>query len=256
MNIHQIKTNFHKENPKTPAYFVFNEKLNKYIAFIYDYNDKSANLKLLSDDNIEKISLIKQKSTPLDDLVELLLSNDMNNKLAELVSDFYMYSIENNKKYNTIKEACNELNNFAKSKNFNDGQNKTKYSVITGHIVNENGSLSSPIYKMEVIYKEKNNNKYCYIKDTNTELNYRGNGLHYQGMNFLEAVLANKMIYTIVGESDENETFISTNGDNLDQHYQKMGFEVHTKPDGKSTIIKSVNPNLELNLFGTNDFCK
>lgn len=256
MNIQQIKSNFHKENPKTPAYFVFNESLKKYVVFLYDFNDKSTSLELLSDAKIEILSSIKTKSTPLTDLVENLLTNNKNDKLAELISDFYLYAIESEKEFDSIKKVCLELNEFAKSKKYNDGVNRSNNSIITGHIVNEDGSFSSPVYRMEILYKEKNCNKYCYIKDTNTELKFRGNGLHYQGMHFLEAVLANKMIYTIVGESDENETFISSNGDNLDQHYQKMGFEVHSNSNSKSTIIKSVNPNLELNLFGTNDFCK
>lgn len=256
MNIQQIKANFHRKNQKTPAYFVFNEKLNKYVAFVYDYNDKSTNLELLSDDKIEKLSLSKTKVNPLTDLVEFLLTNNNDSKLAELISDFYLYAIESGKNFATIKDACLELNKFAKSKKFNDGVNKTNRSVITGHIVNEDGTLSASVYKMEVVYKEKNCQKYCYIKDTETDFNYRGNGLHYQGMHFLEGVLANKMVYTIVGESDENGVFVSSNGDTLDQHYQKMGFEVHANPDGKSTIIKSVDPTLSLNLFGTTDLCR
>ena len=248
MNITEIKNKFYKDNPNTFANFVYNEKLGKYVCFVYDYANAKGGEGLIDEQTIQKIKeFYKAKGgDPFITLLDYFSKYGIEDKKLEKISDYYYEASVSGKTFNDVSEVCAGINEFV---NVEAGlENKSSRSLITAYTVNPNGKIDdNQIFYMEVKFvKSKTGEKACKIENTFTEEKYRGNGLHSYGIKFLEAVLAKKHIYTLVGESMECDVYET--GNSLDEHYKNLGFTVTTNKNGESRIIKDINPESSLQI--------
>ena len=248
MNIAEVKNKFYKQNPNTLANFVYNEKLGQYVCFVYDYANAQTTNGFINNEVMGKMEELHAKlgGDPFLAVLEYFDKHGIKDDHLEKISDYYYDALMSGKTFNSVEEVCNGINSHMQSET--NAENKSSRSLVTAYIVNENGTLSNDrIFYMEVKFiKSRTGERACKIENTFTEENFRGNGLHSYGIKFLEAVLAKKHIFTLVGESMECDVYET--GTSLNNHYKKLGFEVTTNKNGESRIIKDVNPENTMQL--------
>lgn len=250
MNLSQAKRNFFKLNPNTYAYFCKNEKLGKYVCYTYGYSDSSEAAAIPSSMIAEIEASVKGKSEdPIFDVINYASNKAKSVDMVELLSNFYYNEVvENQTTYKTIAEVCSAFNKYAQ-------QHKATKRDVSGtqvacYEVNPDGTLNqNRIFSMDLtIARSKSGANYCKIENTFTEDDYKGNGIHTYGIKFLEAVLAREHIYSLIGESQECDVYDSQSGATLEQHYQKLGFEVTTDENGTNFIGKAIDPDFYLEI--------
>ena len=246
MTVQQIKEKFYKNNLDAIACFVFNEKLNKYVC--YAYNVLKNTNEVVNKNAVAKI-IEKQKLDIASAVVYHI--EKPNPDLYEKFSDFYIDVYANNPdKYTSVDSFCNAFNNYVtKDNNKESNLSQTDKPKIYAYVVNNEGEIeNSPIFDMDLTILSKSGSRTCIIENTFTNSDYRGMGIHGMGIKFLESVLAEKNILTIRGKSQECDVYESENNSSLEQHYQKLGFEVDFKEDGSYSIFKCVDPNISLDI--------
>ena len=110
MDLQEIKTKFYRENKGKPAFFYKNDKLDQFVCFTVDYV-KNDNVAFISDDLIKEISA-RKTTDPLSTLITYVLQKESMQKYAEVISDFYMYTVENNLQFESVEQACQSLNEY------------------------------------------------------------------------------------------------------------------------------------------------
>lgn len=256
MDIAKVREKFFKENPNVLANFTFNEKLGKYVCYTYDYSNAGANNELINNQTKQKINEYFQKNggDAFNAVLEYFSNVGIKDNDLEKISDYYYECIMSGKIFENTDMVCDAINNFVANTIVAD--NKSSRSIVSAYVVNENGEISNDrIFYMEVGFvKSRTGQNACKIENTFTEEQCRGNGIHAYGIKFLEAVLAKKHVYTLVGESMECDVYET--GNSLNEHYQKLGFSVVTGKNGTSRIIKDINPENSMLLDAGKDIIK
>lgn len=244
MSLKQIKENFYKKHPNAIAYIVYNEKLNKYICYSYNVVENTTGII-----NKEEVKKIMQKSN-LDcasAIVSVIEKTnlDLYAHFSDFYSEIYYYDPE---KYNTPDAFCDGFNKYL-AKVTNKNTTNTSNPVVFAYVINENGDIEDSIFNMDLTIKTNSYGiKTCIIENTFTEDDYKCAGIHGMGIKFLEAVLSEKHVSTIIGTSQECDVYQSSNNSTLVEHYKKLGFEVDQESDGTYKLFKCVNsePSIDI----------
>ncbi len=242
MDLQAAKQNFFKENPHSLAYFEKNEKLNKYLCYMFGCCSPANGE--ISEEQIKKIENFGEvnKSDPLNTIIEYYSLFGIKQPLLEKLSDFYYDAIVEGKTFTSVKNACDEFNKFCVEAAKKSVSASSK-SYVSCYEVLEDGNLDqNRIFYMELLFaKGKDGAKACKIENTFTDLKYRGNGIHSTAIKFLEAVCQKKYIYTLVGESQACDIYKEDGNGSLEDHYKNLGFRVITDSNGTNHIIKDID---------------
>lgn len=254
MEITKVKQKFYKENPNVLANFVYNQKLGKYICYVFDYSNSTNKNGLINEETRQQINQFKGTSdNPFNLVLEYFSLHGIEDKNLEKISDCYYECVMSGKQFNNTNEVCDAINAFVANEIVT--QNTSNSSLISAYVVEDSGEISNGrIFYMDVSFiTAKTGEKACKIENTFTEEDYRNNGIHAYGIKFLEAVLAKRHIYTLVGESMECDAYT---GNSLNEHYKKLGFSVFTDKNGTSHIIKDVDAENSMQLEAESELIK
>lgn len=257
MDINQAKEKFYNSNPNTLANFCYNEKLGSFLCFTFDYLDNK-NTQVVSEAQKKQISDFAKKGnkTPLSALIEYYSTFVTKHDFIEKLSDFYYECVVNERSFKSTDEACDQFNAYMAKTN-NTSTAKSRRSIVACYTVREDGTLDeNRLFYMELTFgKTKNGLTVCKIENTFTEDEYKGAGIHSYGIRFLEAVLARRGVYTMIGESQACDVYDSESEKTLEDHYRKLGFNVVCK-NGTNYITKDVDPCFEMQLSGEKTYEK
>ena len=250
MDLSTARQKFFKKNPNTFANFIKNEKLGKNLCFVYDYRKENLGNNLISEDlklSIENANL--EGGSEFDKVIEYFAINGIDDETLEKISTCYYNALVEKRNFSCISDVCDYIN--TNTANTDENSTNTR-SIVSCYEVNTNGDLNDDrLFYMEVTLKNTNSgNKVCVIENTFTEEQYRGCGLHGYSIKFLEAVMAQKNVSSIIGESVDMDLY--ANG-SLDNHYKNLGFEVTTNKFGESKLYKYIDPENSMQITNDNE---
>lgn len=238
MDLSTARRKFFEKNPKVYANFVRNSKLNKNLCFTFDYVDGTNRSNIITEEVKQKISESSKSDNPFNDVIEYIGNHAFDSDLFEKITDCYYDCSVEGKTFKDTNEVCDYINAYISSiKRATSNNNR---SIIACYEVGENGELCKDrLFYMELIFKEQRSGQIiCIIENTFTENHCRQCGLHTYGVKFLEAVLIEKNIYTIIGDSQDVDLYETGT---LEDHYRKLDFEVTTDKYGKSRLYKYID---------------
>ncbi len=248
MDLQKAKQIFFKQNPHALAYFCFNKRLNKYVCYTYDYiGDSNAWISEKLRNEVREYAKGK-KEDPIYSVMDYILRTNISQNLSDRLTDFYYASVVNGISFKDTDAVCDAFDKYLQKRK--PSKNTSKQSLVGCYVVNEDGTLDdSRIFYMELVFtRTRDGLNVCRIENTFTEDDCRGKGLHTQSIRFLEAVLARKNVYTLIGESQECDAFESENDSTLEQHYEKLGFVVTRDKNGTNHIVKEIDPCFDLEI--------
>lgn len=246
MSLSELQKKYFDKNPRAVAYFMHNERLGKNVCYVYDTTSKQTNG--IIDEKLKKAfceSVSEDETDIFKRFLEFIGNKKLGNDKIEKITDCYYDYILSGSHYQTADEVIDAINDYSSKTN---PSSKSNSSRISAYFALENGELEpSSIFTMDVSFKKnKRGESLCKIENTFTDEEYKGCGIHSNGIRFLEAVLAKKNVYTLVGEALECGEFVSDSDSNLNEHYMKLGFSLVYNNLGESRIIKQIDPNFEL----------
>ena len=243
MSLSSIRKKFFDKYPNSKAYITKNEKLDKYVCYVYDFNNQEKIGGVIDEQLKQKI--VEYASDKGGDVfnavLEYLTPLNLSDEVISKIGDCYFDYSTNKFKINSASEVCDMINQYASE--CVDNKNRTSKSKVDAYIIDENGNLDeNSIFYMELCYKKtKSGQKVCLIDNTFTESEYRGAGIHSGAIKFLEAVLASKNIHNLIGESQECDVYDESGKSTLHDHYIKLGFSLTTTKDGRNLIVKQID---------------
>ena len=248
MSLFSVRKRFFEKRPNDIAYITKNEVLGKYICYLCDYT-KNENTNVVIDDNLRekiKVNANGKNGDYFNIVLDYLGRSDLSSDILSSISECYWEYLSGKFKVDSIDDACNMLNIFCTQNNL--GKNISNKSKIVAFVIDENGNLDqNAIFNMDICFKKsKVGKKMCVIEETFTEPDYRNCGIHGDAIKFLEALLANKNIYNLVGKSQDCDVYDESGIKTLNEHYTKLGFKLMTTKDGRNYITKTIDQYNEL----------
>ncbi len=242
MSIIEIQRKFFKKYPNIYANITYNERLERYVCYSFDIATATTHSDAISEDVKRAIRNFKSGDTnAFNTLLAYFTAHGIDEDLLSKIGDYYYECLLSEKTFANTDEVCDAINAYLSKTT--STENTSNHSMVTAHFINEDGEIEEQIFYMEVIFQKKTGKAgaFCKIENTFTKDKYYGNGLHSYGIKFLEAVCAEKGVFTLFGESVDCDLHETKTGSSLNEHYRNMGFTTTTDSLGNTYIAKAID---------------
>lgn len=242
MTTKEIIDNFKKENPNLFYVVKDNEKLNKCLCFVVDYGSTSLTSGI-SKQELEAYKKLSPKEV-FAKMGEKFNGKDEGEMFNQFYIDFMTQHLNKSFTSEDVVNAWNDYDKFNHAEHMKEDLANDKVDnahTIKAYVLEGEDSFSSPVFEMKIsINNVKDKGKVCLIKDTYTAPEFQKMSIHRQGINFLESYLTEQRVPLIVGTSDNYILSKNMDSAKLNEHYEKLGFNVYKKDD-VTCISKAVD---------------